>query len=166
MIDVLFIQHTVYTLFQNGVRKHESEARGARFYEIIIGYTTRERFSYISAHFLAKKIFHSYMDNSKPLKMKFTAKFVPYDVLLCYNHKIFTARSDDNSMAISTVSSYEKLDYNRPCVQAIYRFRSASTTVLCSGQFVWSVYKANKPDKVDMFLLCCGVKKYCVHHVF
>ena len=90
--------------------------------------------------------------------MKFTAKFVPYDVLLCYNRKICTARSDDNNMAISTVSSYEKLDYNRPCVRAIYPFRSTSTTVLCSGQFVWSVYKANKPDKVDKFLLCCELK--------
>ena len=52
--------------------------------------------------------------------MKFTAKFVPYDILLCYNRKICTARSDDNNMATSTVSSYEKLDYNRSCVRAIY----------------------------------------------
>ena len=48
--------------------------------------------------------------------MKFMAKFVPYKVLLCYNHKIYTARSDDNNMAVSTVSIYEKLDYNKPCV--------------------------------------------------
>ena len=109
-----------YTLFQNGVHEHESEAKGAKFYEISIDYTTRERFSYILAHFLAKKIFHSYMDNARPLKMKFTAKFVPYDVLLGYNRKICTARSDDNNMATSTVSSYEKLDYNRSCVRAIY----------------------------------------------
>jgi hypothetical protein len=54
------------------------------------------------------------MDNSIPLKMKFMAKFVPYDVLLCYNRKIYTVRSDDNNMAISTVSSYKKLDYNKP----------------------------------------------------
>jgi hypothetical protein len=35
---------TLYTLFQNGAREHESEANGARFREIIIDYTTREKF--------------------------------------------------------------------------------------------------------------------------
>ena len=45
------------------------------------------------------------------------AKFVPYDVLLCYNREIYTARSDDNNMAISTVSSYNQ------CVRALYSFQ-------------------------------------------
>ena len=80
----------------------------------------RERFSYILAHFFGKKIIHLYMDNSRLLKMKFTAKFMPYNILLCYNRKICTARSDDSNIATSTVSSYKKLDYNRPCVRAIY----------------------------------------------
>ena len=63
------------------------------------------------------------MDNLKPLKMKFMAKFVPYDVLLCYNREIYTARGDDNNMAMSTVSSCEKLDNVRPCVGAQYSFQ-------------------------------------------
>ena len=74
--------------------------------------------------------------------MKFMSKFVVYDVLLCYNREIYTARSDDNNMAISTVSSYEKQYYIRPCVRALYSFRSTSTTVLCSRQFPQSVFKA------------------------
>ena len=48
---------------------------------------------------------------------------MPYDVLLCYNREIYTARSDDNNMAISTVSRYEKLDYNKQCVRALYSFQ-------------------------------------------
>jgi hypothetical protein len=45
----------LYTLFQNGTREHESEAKGARFREIIIDCTTREKFLKIFAHFFAEK---------------------------------------------------------------------------------------------------------------
>ena len=82
---------------------------------------TRKRFSYILANFFLR--FHSYVDNLKPLKMKFMAKFVPYDVLLCYNREIYITRGDDNNMAMSTVSSYKKLDNVRPCVGAQYSFQ-------------------------------------------
>ena len=71
------------------------------------------------------------MDSLKALKMKFMAKFVSYDVLLCYNIEIHTARGDGNNMAISTVSSYEKLDYVRPCVGAQYSFQMPKK-LLCS----------------------------------
>ena len=103
------------------------------------------------------------MDNLKPLKMKFMAKSVPYDVLLCYNREIYTARGDDNNMAISTVSSYKQLDYVRPCVGALYSFRWTSTTVLCSRQFLQGVFKAEK-EEVDIFVL--RVVIYCVHRVY
>ena len=43
------------SLFQNGARGHESEAKGARFREIIIDHTTRERFLNIFAKFLVEK---------------------------------------------------------------------------------------------------------------
>ena len=46
---------TLYTLFQNGAREHESEANRARFREIILHYTTRERFLKLFAHFFAEK---------------------------------------------------------------------------------------------------------------
>ena len=98
--------------------------------------------------------------------MKFMAKFVPYDVLLCYNREIYTARSDNNNMAISTVSFCEKLDYNKPCVRALYSFGSTSTTV----RILRSVFRARKNDKVDIFDYLCwefaGVVEYCVHIVF
>ena len=55
--------------------------------------------------------------------MIFMVKFVPYDVLLCYNREIYTARSDDNNMGTSTVSSYETLDHKRPCFRALHPFR-------------------------------------------
>ena len=119
---------------------------------------------------MPKKIFPSYMGNSIPLKMKLVAKFVPYDVLLCYNREIYTARSDDSNMAISTISSYEKLDYNKPCVRGLYSFGSTSTTVLCSGQILQSVFRVRKNDKVDIFDYLCWefarVVEYCVHSVF
>ena len=44
-----------YTLFQNGARQDESEAKGARFREIIIDYTTREKFLKTFAQFFAEK---------------------------------------------------------------------------------------------------------------
>ena len=48
---------------------------------------------------------------------------VSFDVLLGFDRKMYVVRSDDNKMAMSTVSSYEKIDYNRSLVLTAFPFQ-------------------------------------------
>ena len=61
--------------------------------------------------------------------------------------------SDANNSQPLKMTSVAKFDYNRPCFRALHPFRSSSTAVLCSRQFLQSVFRARKSDKVDILVL-------------
>ena len=104
-----------YTLFQNGARAHRNEAIGARYCEITIDlhYAEGVFFSKFSFFFFNKRLFDSKANNSEPLENMLIDICMSFDVLLGFYRKMYVVRSDDNKMAISTVSSYEEIDYNR-----------------------------------------------------
>ena len=74
----------------------------------------RRRFFFkIQLFFFNKRLFDSKANNSEPLENMLIDICMSFDVLLGFYRKMYVVRSDDNKMAISTVSSYEEIDYNR-----------------------------------------------------
>ena len=73
-----------------------------------------------SAFFFNKRSCHSKMNNSEPLEIILIHICMSFDVLL---GKMYVVRSDDNNMAMSTVSSYGETDYNRQFVLTAFPFQ-------------------------------------------
>ena len=73
--------------------------------------------------FFNKRLFDSKANNSGPLENMLIDICMSFDVLLGFYHKMYVVRSDDNKMAMSTVSSYEEIDYNRSLVLTAFPFQ-------------------------------------------
>ena len=66
-----------------------------------------------SAFFFDKRSCHLKPNNSKRLEIMLMDICMSFDILLGFYCKMYVVRSDDNNMAMSTVSSYGETDYNR-----------------------------------------------------
>ena len=83
----------------------------------------RRRFFSKFSFFFDKRLFDSKANNSEPLQNMLIDICMSFDVLLGFYRKMYVVRNDDNKMAMSTVSSYEEIDYNRSLVLTAFPFQ-------------------------------------------
>ena len=87
------------------------------------GFVLRRRLFFKIQLFFDNRLFDSKVNNSGPLENMLIDICMSFDVLLGFYHKMYVVRSDDNNMAMSTVSSYEETDYNRSLVLTAFPFQ-------------------------------------------